>query len=97
MAKPRVEIRYCPKCRWLTRASWLAQELLITFEDTLGEVALVPAPSGTFEVSLDEQVLFSRRATGRFPEPKELKQLIRDRIDPDRDLGHSEKGTRSPS
>ena len=26
---------------------------------------------------------------GRFPESKELKQIIRDRIDPARDLGHS--------
>jgi selenoprotein W-related protein len=91
MAKPRVEIHYCPKCRWLTRACWLAQELLITFEDTLGEVALLPAPSGTFEVSLGDEVLFSRRSAGRFPEPKELKQLIRDRVDPDRDLGHSDQ------
>jgi selenoprotein W-related protein len=91
MAQPRVEIRYCPKCRWLSRACWLAQELLITFEDSLGEVALQPASSGTFEVCLDGQILFSRRDAGRFPEPKELKQLIRDQVEPDRDLGHSDR------
>jgi selenoprotein W-related protein len=27
----------------------------------------------------------------RFPEAAELKQLVRDRIDPDRDLGHSDR------
>lgn len=91
MAQPRVEIRYCPKCRWLSRACWLAQELLITFEDSLGEVALQPASSGTFEVCLDGRLLFSRRDAGRFPEPKELKQLIRDQVDPGRDLGHSDR------
>jgi selenoprotein W-related protein len=64
---------------------------LITFEDALGEVALLPAPSGTFDVKLDGEIFFSRRAAGRFPEPKELKQLIRDRIDPERDLGHSDR------
>jgi len=90
MAAPRVEIHYCPKCRWLARASWLAQELLTTFEDAIGEVALLPSSSGTFDVRLDGQVLFSRRAAGRFPEPKELKQAIRDRIDPSKDLGHSD-------
>jgi selenoprotein W-related protein len=90
MAAPRVEIHYCPKCRWRARASWLAQELLTTFEDVLGEVALLPSSSGTFDVRLDGQVLFSRRTAGRFPEPKELKQAIRDRIDPGRDLGHSD-------
>ena len=90
MVSPRVEIHYCPKCRWLTRASWLAQELLTTFEEDLGELALLPASSGTFDVRLDDELLFSRRTAGRFPEPKELKQAIRDRIDPGRSLGHSD-------
>ena len=40
--KPRVEIRYCVKCRWMLRAAWLAQELLSTFEEEIGGVALVP-------------------------------------------------------
>ena len=91
MVSPRVEIHYCPRCRWLARASWLAQELLTTFEAELGEVALVPAASGTFDVWLNEELLFSRRTAGRFPEPKELKQAIRDRIDPARHLGHSDR------
>lgn len=91
MAAPRIEIHYCPKCRWLARASWLAQELLTTFEDVLGEVALLPSSSGTFDVILDGDLVFSRRSAGHFPEPKELKQAIRDRIDPGRDLGHSDR------
>ena len=36
---PRVEIVYCTQCRWLLRAAWMAQELLSTFADELGEVA----------------------------------------------------------
>jgi selenoprotein W-related protein len=92
MTSPRVEIEYCPKCRWLLRAAWLAQELLTTFEQELGEVALVPSRmSGVFEVRVDGGVLFSRAAAGRFPESKELKQLVRDRVAPGRDLGHSDR------
>jgi selenoprotein W-related protein len=86
-----VTIRYCPRCRWMTRAAWLAQELLTTFPTELA-VTLMPAPSGTFEVRLDQRTIFSRAAEGRFPEPKELKQRIRDAIDPGRDLGHSDRG-----
>lgn len=90
--RPRVEIEYCPKCRWLLRAAWLAQELLTTFQDELGEVALQPArESGRFEVRLDGVAIFSRKSAGRFPEAKELKQLVRDRVAPGRDLGHSER------
>lgn len=91
MAQPRVEIRYCRQCRFVLRAGWLAQELLFTFEDALGEVALVPGAGGVFEVRLDGDLLFSRAESGRFPESKELKQLVRDRIAPDRPLGHSDR------
>ena len=38
--RPRVEIEYCTQCRWLLRAGWTAQELLVTFEDELGGVTL---------------------------------------------------------
>lgn len=89
--KLRVEIKYCTQCRWLMRAAWMAQELLTTFEADLGEVALQPGTGGIFDVSLDGELIYSRKAEGRFPESKELKQLIRDHIDPERDLGHSDR------
>ena len=87
---PRVEIQYCTQCRWLLRAAWMAQELLTTFENELGELALVPGTGGIFEVRVDGEVIFSRNREGRFPESKELKQLVRDRIAPDKPLGHSD-------
>ncbi len=87
---PRVEIVYCRQCRWLMRAAWMAQELLTTFEGELGEVALVPGTGGVFEVRVDGQSVWSRKEEGRFPEAKELKQRVRDRVAPDKDLGHSD-------
>ena len=89
--RPRVEITYCSQCRFVLRASWLTQELLMTFDTDLGEVALVPAGGGIFEVRLNGDLIWSKKENGRFPDSKELKQLIRDRIDPDRDLGHSDR------
>lgn len=88
---PRLEIEYCTQCRWLLRAAWMAQEILTTFEREIGEVALIPGLGGIFEVRLDGETIFSRKEHGRFPESKELKQLVRDRIAPDRDLGHSDR------
>jgi len=73
------------------RAAWMAQELLVTFETELGEVALVPGTGGIFDVKLDGELIYSRKEAGRFPESKELKQLVRDRIAPDRPLGHSDR------
>lgn len=88
---PEVEIEYCTQCRWLLRAAWMAQELLTTFDSDLGRVSLVPGTGGIFAVRLNGELLFSRKEQERFPESKELKQLIRDRIDPERDLGHSDR------
>jgi selenoprotein W-related protein len=48
------------------------------------------ATGGVFEVRLDGEVIWSRKERGRFPEIKEIKQLVRDRIAPGRSLGHSD-------
>ena len=88
MASHRLEIRYCTQCKLLLRAAWLAQEVLTTFERELTEVAIVPDSGGIFEVRLDGEIVFSRREAGRFPEPREIKELLRDRIAPDKPIGH---------
>lgn len=87
----RVEIHYCTRCRWLLRAGWMAQELLTSFEEEIGELALVPGDGGIFEVRADGELVWSRKERGRFPELPELKQLVRDRIAPGKDLGHSDR------
>lgn len=42
------------------------------------------------ESETETVILWDRKAEGRFPEAKELKQKIRDVIAPNRDLGHSD-------
>lgn len=91
-AKPVITIEYCPKCGWLLRSAYMAQELLTTFSTDLGGVLLKPSEtSGTFFLSLDGEIIFDRKAAGRFPEIKELKQLVRDRVNPGKSLGHSDR------
>ena len=91
MKKYSIQIEYCTQCKWLMRAAWMAQELLSTFEQELDEVSLVPGTGGIFEVRTLDKVLWSRKEKGRFPDIKELKQIVRDNIAPDKDLGHSDK------
>lgn len=91
-AGSRVVILYCTRCRWMLRAAWLAQELLSSFEAELEEVALRPSEqAGVFEVRVDEQVVWSREAEGGFPEAAELKRRVRDRVAPERGLGHVDR------
>ena len=92
MQKPRVEIIYCVACHWLPRSAWMAQELLHTFSEDLGEVSLIPAQiSGTFEIRIDTKVIWERKRDGGFPEAKVLKQRVRDVISPTRELGHLDR------
>jgi selenoprotein W-related protein len=87
--QPNIAITYCRLCNWLLRAAWMGQELLSTFAEELGSVTLIPDDTGgVFEVRLDGKLLWSRAEHGRFPEIKELKQLVRDQVAPERDLGH---------
>jgi selenoprotein W-related protein len=68
----------------------MAQELLTTFSDEIGEVALVPGTGGVFDIRVDGELVWSRTETHGFPDIKELKQLVRDRIAPTKNLGHSD-------
>jgi selenoprotein W-related protein len=90
-AKPRVSITYCAKCRFLPRAAWLAQELLTTFAEELGEIALVPGDGGVFQVRVSDELVACRARDGGFPELAELKRRLRDRVAPGRELGHSDR------
>lgn len=90
--KPTIVIEYCPKCGWLLRAAYMAQELLTTFADDVLGVTLAPASvSGTYKISIENEIVFDRKKEERFPEIKELKQLVRDKVAPGKSLGHSDK------
>jgi selenoprotein W-related protein len=90
--KPTIIIEYCPKCHWLMRAAWMAQELLTTFEQELEAVTLKPSEmAGRYQISINEFVIFDRKREGHFPEIKELKQMVRDLVAPEKSLGHSDK------
>lgn len=87
----QLEIHYCTQCRWLLRAAWMAQELLSTFDGDLAALTLKPGTGGVFDIHLDGQLLWSRKVEGHIPEINALKQRLRDRIDPARDLGHIDR------
>ena len=90
--KPVITIEYCPKCGWMLRAAYVAQELLTTFSEEIKGVLLQPSEvSGTYFISVNEQRIFDRKSAGGFPEIKELKQLVRDIVAPEKSLGHSDK------
>ncbi|RZK67921.1 MAG: SelT/SelW/SelH family protein [Pedobacter sp.] len=90
--KPTITIEYCPKCGWMLRSAYMAQEILNTFTDEIKGVMLIPSETGgKFTITIDNQVIFDRSVMERFPEIKELKKLVRDHVSPDKDLGHTDR------
>lgn len=89
--KPAVTIAYCTQCNWLLRSCWMAQELLSTFATELGSVTLIPGTNAIFEIRVGEDLIWERKRDGGFPDIRDLKQMIRDRVNPDRDLGHIDR------
>ena len=89
--KPTVTIEYCPKCHWLLRAAYMAQEVLTTFAEDVGAVTLQPSEvNGSYNIYIDGKKIFDRKEYGGFAEIKEIKQMIRDVVAPGKNLGHTD-------
>jgi selenoprotein W-related protein len=90
--KPTVTIEYCPKCGWLLRAAYMAQEILTTFTDDVKQVILQPSEiGGSYKIFIDDRKIFDRKEFNGFPEIKEIKQMVRDIVNPQKSLGHADK------
>ncbi|CAK9783894.1 hypothetical protein CC85DRAFT_250081 [Cutaneotrichosporon oleaginosum] len=101
MLTPHIVIEFCDRCRWAPRASWTQTELMLTFPPPLiASITLqphnTPETGGRFRVWLDRgegfELVWDRKTEGGFPELKVLKQRVRNLVQPDMSLGHSDKG-----
>ena len=86
----KIEIQFCTQCAWLPRASWMMQEILTTFQGEVISVTLTPKSGGIFEIFLDKEKIYSRSGFGGFLDIKDVKKLIRDKISPGKNLGHTD-------
>ena len=55
----------------------LGTEILKTFEPEIAKFSLVPSDGGTFEVTVNGTLIYSKLQTRRHPEPGEVVRLIR--------------------
>jgi selenoprotein W-related protein len=64
----------------LSRAVSLTEEILNQYSMQIGEFTLIPDTGGVFELTLDGELIFSKKALGRFPEVGEVLELLKNRI-----------------
>ena len=60
----------------------LAAELLSRWAPIMRAVELQSGSSGRFEITLDGELLFSKKAVGRFPRPGEVAGLFEKKLGP---------------
>lgn len=91
MSGTTINIHYCSRCRWLLRSAWVGQELLVTFEDEIKQLSLLPNTDGQFSIWVDEHCVWEKKRDQGFPDLPLLKQRVRDIFNPKKSLGHSDK------
>ena len=70
-----LSIEYCTQWNYLPRASSLEAELKSKFPGI--ETKLISSGGGVFEIMLNGDLIFSKKAKGRFPEDCEVASLIK--------------------
>ena len=73
----KISIEYCAMWNYLPKASSLEVELKNNFP--LADISLISSGGGVFEISLNGNLIFSKKALNRFPEDGEIKKLVMDR------------------
>ena len=77
----KIEIVYCAVWHYTDRAVGLAADLLKHFEDRIETLTLVPSDGGKFEITVNDQLIFSKLKILRHAEPGEVTELVRKFVD----------------
>lgn len=80
MSPVKVKITYCAECGYEPQTLDLAKALMYEFAHDLASIELIPWDGGTFDVSVDGELVHSMRREGGFPEHETVKKAIRTKL-----------------
>ncbi len=81
MAQPiKVKITYCAECGYEPQTLALAETLMKTFLHELSSIELIPWYEGSFDVSVDGELVHSMYRDGGFPEHQTVIDAVRARL-----------------
>lgn len=77
----KITIEYCQPCGFEKNAQQLSLELQAQFGSRIASPELKPTRSiGAFEVYLEEDLVYSKKNTGRLPHPGEVEGILMTRL-----------------
>ena len=75
--KYNVTIEYCMPCDYHTEALRVAEEVLGAYQHIIDKFILITGSGGVFEVKVDNEPIFSKKALKRHPKPGEVLQAFK--------------------
>jgi selenoprotein W-related protein len=77
---PKVKITYCAECGYEPQTLDLAKALMLEFGARLSCIELIPWDGGTFDVSVDGDLIHSMTRDGGFGDTAVIKEAVRVRL-----------------
>ena len=71
----KLQIRYCTSWGYLPRAVSVTEMFNNKFGNKV-ESELIPSSGGVFEITLDGKLVYSKQKTGRFPDKKDIEEIM---------------------
>lgn len=76
-----ITIEYCTSWGYLGRAVAHTRSILNEHSNKINEVSIVPSSGGVYEISFNDELIFSKKELDRYPERDEIEELVRTRIE----------------
>ena len=80
--KYRVSLEYCVPCDYHARALQVTKELLGNYQHIIDRLVLITSSKGAFEVRVDDELIFSKKALERHAEPGEILRSFKELVGP---------------
>jgi len=76
----KVKITYCAECGYEPQTLALAETLMKAFQHDLSSIELIPWYEGSFDVSVDGELVHSMYRDGGFGNPNEIVGAVKRRL-----------------
>lgn len=76
----KITIEYCTSWGYLGRALALARKVLNDHKNDIKELSLIPSSGGVYEVSFGDEIIFSKKEKGDYPEKDEIEDIIIEKL-----------------
>lgn len=74
----KISIEYCSVWNYLPKASSLEANIRKKFK--IEDINLIPSSGGVFEVQVNNELIFSKKALGRHPDSDEIEKIIQKKL-----------------